>query len=230
MKRQDKNIIALAIILIPFYFVAILQKVLFTKDQILVEEYLGYYMLLGIIGISSILLTNKYFLNNKITVFREAESKIVLEISLAGFILSIFYLLKSIEVISYGNWFYKEVNNPDTDELFLKIFDNTLYSILIIGPFVWLNEAFIALSIGFILINLWLLNHKKIWVWTSIMITGSIFAIVQINLGVPEMINSFIIIIVSGYIFYKYRSIIPFLLASIIHQTIDLGNFWYYTQ
>lgn len=228
MKRQYRYIIALAIIIVPFYLVAILQKILFTQEQILVEEYLGYYMLFGIVGISIVLLSNKFILKQKLTVFRNSNSKIIAEFVLTGVILSTFYLLKSIEAISYGIWFNEVSDITVVNELFSKIFDNTLYSILIIGPFSWFNEIFSALSVGFILINLWHFSEKKIWVWCSILFTGTILAIVQINLGIPEMINSFIVIVVSGYIFYKYRSILPLLFASIILQTIDLASFWHY--
>jgi len=228
MKKQYKHIIALAVIIIPFYSVAILQKILFTQEQIIVEEFLGFYMLLGIIGISTVLLSNKFILKEKLTVFRNVKSTFITDFALSGVILSSFYLLQSIEAISYGTWFNKTVESPAAQELFAKIFDNTLYSFVIIGPFNWFNEGFTAISIGFILINFWSIGNKKAWVWISIVITSSIFAVIQINLGIPEMINSFLIISISSYLFYKYRSILPLLFASILHQTIDLASYWYY--
>ena len=142
-------------------------------------------MLFGIVGISIVLLSNKFILKQKLTVFRNSNSKIIAEFVLAGVILSTFYLLKSIEAISYGIWFNEVSDITVVNELFSKIFDNTLYSILIIGPFSWFNEIFSALSVGYILINLfWHFSEKKIWVWCSILFTGTILAIVQINLGV----------------------------------------------
>lgn len=228
MKKPNKHLIALAVVVLPFYLTAILQKVLFTDEQILVEEYLAYYMLLGIAGISVVLLANKFILKNTLHVFRSPDSKVLIELALAGGILSVFYLLKSIEDVSYGMWWSRVVDRTAIDALFSKIFDNTLYSFVIIGPFSWINEGFTALSVGFILINLWALHTKKTWVWISIALTAILFALAQLNNGIPEMINSFLIIAFSAYIFYKYRSILPLLLASILHQSIELASYWYY--
>ncbi len=228
MVIKRKNIISLAIILIPFYGVAIMQKILLTKEEILVEEYLGFYMLMGIIGISTILIINKYLLNNTISIFRTKESKIILDLALSLLLLSIFYFIKSIEDITYGLWISTEIDRTSINNLLDNIFNNTLFSIIIIGPFNWINEAFLSLSVVFILYNFWEMSKKKSWIWITVIFTGFLIGLLNYSNGFPAMISSFIIIVVSSYTYYNYRSFLPLFIAGIMHQTIDLISYWIY--
>ncbi|MBI9067612.1 MAG: hypothetical protein JEZ09_09995 [Salinivirgaceae bacterium] len=229
MSKTARQILALVIILIPFYGVSIAQKILFSQADILVEEFFGTYMLLSIGGILTILLLNKYLLKNNIQVFRANNSKLLIDISLALLLLSIFYFVQSLERYTYGIWLAKDIDRTAIISLLNKVFSNTLYSLIIIGPFNWFNEGFVSISIAFILINLWSFSNKKIHITISIVATATIIALLQINNGWPSMINSFIIISIANFIFYKYRSIIPILIASIAFQTIDLVGYWIYS-
>lgn len=228
MTVRRKNIISLAIVLIPFYLVALLQKIFYTQDEILVEEYLGIYMLLGLIGISTIILLNKYLLRNKMSIFRAPDSKLILDIALALLLLGIYYFIKSIEISTYGEWIKTEIDRTAIDTLLAKIFSNTLFSIIIVGPFSWINEGFTSLSVAFILYNFWEIGNKKIWIWATILFTSIFIGLIQYNNGIPSVINSSLIIVCSSYIYYRYRSIFPLFIAGILHQTIDLVGYWVY--
>ncbi|RLD76798.1 MAG: hypothetical protein DRJ07_15700, partial [Bacteroidetes bacterium] len=109
-----------------------------------------------------------------------------------------------------------------------KIFSNNLYAIIMVGPFNLLNEFFAVLSLAFILNNLWEISNKRYWIWTSILIASLLFTLLQIDHGIPSMINTFIIIGISNYIYFRYRRIYPLFIAGIIYQTIDLISFWIY--
>jgi hypothetical protein len=228
MANKKKNIIALAVVLIPFYFVALLQKFFVSQDKILVEEYLGIYMLLGIVGIITVLLLNKYVLGYKLTVFKAHETNLITDIAFSLILLGIFYFVKSLEVFTFEFWQFHETDRTALNSLLSNIFDSTLFSILIIGPFSWINELFSALMIAFILINLWELSSVKTWTITSMVFTASIIALLQINNGIPSVISSFIVIVVFNYIFHRYRSIFPLFFASVLYQTIDLVSYWIY--
>lgn len=226
MSKFTRHIIALLIIIIPFYFVAFLQKTLLNMDDIFAEQFLGVYMLLGLIGISTVLLVNKYLLKNKLNVFVNPDCKPIVDISIGLLMLAILYFVQSLERITYGIWLHQEIDRTAILALLEEIFSNTLYSIIIVGPFNWINEGFAILSIAFILNNLWELNQKRSWIWISIGITAIIFSALQINMGFSGMISSFLVTSLTSYIYLKNRSVFPLLMAGITYQTIDLLNFW----
>lgn len=228
MSSKVRQIIALIIIIVPFYFLAILQRILFTQSELLAERFLAIYMMLSIIGISVVLMTNKYFLKNKLSVFIKTDRKLIIDIALALLLLGAFYFVQSLERITYGVWFPYETDRTAIIELLNSIFSNVTYSIIIVGPFNWLNEGFAVLSIAFILNNLWLLFPDKKLKLLSLIFAAVIFSLLQINNGIAAIMSSFILISISNFVYYKYRCIFPLLIASILMQTIDLISFWVY--
>jgi hypothetical protein len=228
MNKQGRHIVAVAIMIVPFYGVAILQKVLFTREEVLVEAYLGYYMLLGIAGIATVLLSNRYLLHNKTTVFREPDIQWLNELALAGMLLGFYYLIDSISRISWGIWWAPDADRMAVDALLAKIFDSTLFSLVIIGPFNWFNEGFLAMTVAFLLLNLWSLIPGKQGQWISIALVALLTALIQIDHGIPGMINSFCIMSVFGFMFLRYPTVLPLIIAAILHQTIDLASYWFY--
>ncbi len=228
MNRKTKNILAVGIIVIPFYLSAFLQKSIINQSEIYVQKFLGIYMLLSFLGISVILLTNKYFLKNKWEVFASPKGKIIIDVTLAFLLLSIMYFINSLGNITYFRWIPTDVDRTAIINLLNKIFSNNLYAIIMVGPFNLLNEFFAVLSLAFILNNLWEISNKRYWIWTSILIASLLFTLLQIDHGIPSMINTFIIIGISNYIYFRYRRIYPLFIAGIIYQTIDLISFWIY--
>ena len=228
MNSKTKNIIAVGIVVIPFYFSAFLQKILINQSEIFVQKFLGIYMILSIFGISVILLTNKYLLKNKWSVFATPKGRVIIDISLGFLLLSFMYFINSLGNITYFKWIPTDVDRSIMINLLKEIFSNKLYAMIMVGPFNWLNEIFAVLSIVFILNNLWQISNKKHWIWISIIGTAMLFTLLQIDQGIPSMINTFLIISFSTFIYYKYRSIYPLLIAGILYQTIDLIRFWIY--
>jgi|LGOV01.1.fsa_nt_gb membrane protease YdiL (CAAX protease family) len=228
MHKKIKNIIAVGLVIIPFYLLAFLQKTLLNQSDIYVQKFLSIYMLLSIIGITAIVLINKYFLKNKWEVFASSKGNTIIDISLAFLILSIHYFINSLGRITYFKWIPTDIDRSAIINLLSDIFSNNLYGFIMAGPFNWLNELFAVLSIAFILNNLWEINNKKYWIWTSIIIASLLFTLLQIDQGIPSMINTFIFIGISNYIYFRYRRIYPLLIAAIIYQTIDLISFWIY--
>nr|WP_319270903.1 hypothetical protein [uncultured Draconibacterium sp.] len=230
MSKTTKHIVALLIILVPFYLSAILQKFLFEKEDVLVEEFFGYYLMLSMLGVLTVLLTNKYLLGNKLDVFFTRDRKFLYDITLAFLLLGAFYFIQSVERITYGNWIHFEADRTAIDNLIQNIFSNYLYGIIIIGPFTWFEEAFTVFSMAFILNNLWEIKKDKIWTFGSIFFAASLLALLQVNNGPSAMITSFLLISLSNFIYYKYRSILPLFLAGVLFQTIDLIAYWIYVM
>lgn len=228
MSKNAKHIIAILILVIPFYVAAILQKILLSREEILAEEFLAYYMLLNALGVSVVLLTNKFLLKHTFKAFVPSESRFVYDVVLAFLLLGAFYFIQSLSRISYGVWIAQEVDRAAMVELLNSIFSNFIHGIIIIGPFTWFNEAFAVLSLAFILNNLWALYPSKKWAWISIIGAALLFSLLQIDNGWSAVIDSLVLVSFSNYIYYHYRSIWPLFIAATLFQTIDLASFWIY--
>jgi len=228
MSKTTRHIIAVLVIVVPFYLAAILQKVLLKREDFLVEEFLGYYMLLNVFGITVVILTNKLLLKNTFLVFLPANRKIIYDVVLAFLLLGAFYFIQSLSRITYGNWIEQHVDRSSMINLLNTIFSNFVHGFIIIGPFTWSNEAFAVLSLTFILNNLWKINSRKSWAWISIFGAALVFSLLQIDNGISAVIDSFLLITFSNYIYYHYRSILPLFIAATLFQTIDLISYWVY--
>ncbi|WP_321369901.1 hypothetical protein [uncultured Draconibacterium sp.] len=229
MSKRSKNIIAVLVILLPFYLSAIVQKFLFNQNEILIQEFFGYYMMLSVAGLAVVLLTNRFLLKNNFEVFLTPKRKVIYDLVLAFLLLGSSYFIQSVEQITYANWFSFERDRTAITNLLESIFSNYLYALIILGPFTWFEEAFTVFTVSFILYNLWELNSTRIWTWTTIFFTASLLALLQVNNGPSAMISSFILISFSNYIFFKYRSILPLFIAGVLFQTIDLITYWAFT-
>lgn len=228
MDRNKRHIIAVLLVVIPFYLTAILQKTLLNPAKVIAEEFLGYYMLLSLFGIAVVLLLNKYFLKNNFSVFISRKRKFIYDITLAFLLLGTFYFVNSLSRITYGVWIEQQIDRTAMIELLNSVFSNLIHGIIIIGPFTWSNEAFAVLSLAFILNNLWAINDNKAWEWFSIIFAALLFSLLQINNGYSAVIDSFLLISFSNFIYFHYRSILPLFIAAILFQTIDLITYWVY--
>lgn len=228
MAKSKKHIIALLFVILPFYLVAILQKLVLNRNQYMVQEFLGIYMLLSLAGIITILVTNKYYLNQKITVFIETKGKFIQDVSLGFLLLGFTYFMFSLANITYARWIPSTYDNIEIRALLDEIFQNNLYGIIFIGPFIWLNEIFLILSVVFILNNLWKLNSHKYWAIMGIVIMAVLISLLQIDTSIPRMITTWFIYMSVGLVYLNYQRIYPLLISAILVQSIDLISYWIY--
>uniref|UniRef100_UPI003217484F hypothetical protein n=1 Tax=uncultured Draconibacterium sp. TaxID=1573823 RepID=UPI003217484F len=228
MTNSARHIIAVLLVVIPFYLTAILQKTLLNPANIIAEEFLGYYMLLSLFGIAVILLLNKYLLKNSFNVFIIGKRKFIYDITLALLLLGAIYFIQSLSGISYGIWIEQDNDRTAMMELLNIVFSSFINGIIIIGPFTWSNEAFAVLSLAFILNNLWAVSSNKTWTWFSIIFAALLFSLLQINNGYSAIIDSFLLISFSNFIYFHYRSILPLFIAATLFQMIDLIAYWVY--
>ncbi|KAA3637887.1 MAG: hypothetical protein DWQ02_06040 [Bacteroidetes bacterium] len=226
MGKQVRNILAILVILIPFYLLSIWQKVFGTVDFSLKSVFI-IYPLFSVVGILAMLLLNRYFLRKNIKVFA-GEGSYLLDVAFAFLLLIIFYFVFSIQEISYGRWLPFERQNDEMMALFQVMLSNPVYTIILLGPFIWITESFAAFSRAFLLDNLWDFSNSKWWSWTSIVFIALICALVRIDNGPATVISWFLVFLATNYLFFRYRRVLPLILAGILYQTISLGTYWYY--
>ncbi len=193
----------------------------FTVQSILVT--LNIFCILGLIAIY---ITNKYLLKKGLHVFTAQKKGVIVDISIAFLLLSFTYFVYIIGQVTYFRWIPIEIDKSANLDTLIEIFSNWLYTFIMIGPFIWITETFGAVSRAFILNNLWELKPGKLWEWLSITSTALLFAFMQVDQGLPAMINVFLVIFASNVVYYKYRNVVPLIAAGIFVQTIDLVSFW----
>lgn len=226
MKKSIRKIIAISVIVI-IYLSAILQKG-FGEVDFSIDGIFGLYLFYTFLGLLIIYFTNKYLLNNNLEVFASSKGSFIIDISLAFLLLIFIFFIMSLGKISYGRWQPVDPDRENIVKILKEIFSNPTYTIFLLGPFIWITEGFMAISRAFVLNNLWELKSSKKWIWGSIIISALFFSLVQINNGIPGMINWFLIFLATNTIYYKYRRVYPIILAGILLQTIELVTFWVY--
>jgi len=227
MNNKFKYILALTLIIIPFYFLIIFEKSI-SVINISASRLFGKYLMFSIAGICAIYAINRFFLKELAVNFFKIKEITLINISLGLLLLSITYFIISLGNITYFRWIPMSTDNTQSLAALTKIMSNNFYAIILLGPFIWISELFLVLSRAFILNNCWALSQKKIWIWVSIFGTALLLSLTQIDKGIPVIINTFLIVFASNILYFKYRSITPLLISAIVLQTIDLVSFWFY--
>ncbi len=212
---------------IPFYMVAIFEKISGLAD-FTVQSLLDKYMAYTIVGLLIIFLTNKYLLRNTWRVFVSDKGSLLLDISLGFLFLIIMYLVFSIGNVTYARWFTAETDQTAISNTLREIFSSPVYTVLFLGPFIWISESFMVISRAFILNNLWELSSSKTWAWVSVIATAMLCSLTQWDNGIPGMINWFLIFLAANTLYFKYRRVYPLLIAGVLLQSIGLVSFWVY--
>ena len=226
MKNKLKYLISVFIV-VAFYVYAITEKALglinYTVNSILVNN-----LVLIVLVLIIIYLLNKYLLKERLSVFIQRKEKFIVYLSLGLLLISVVYVIDSLGVITYRSWFQSNYDNSNIENTLKDILNNKFSAFILLGPFVWLNEAFGVISRAFILNNLWKINNSVLGQWLTIIAVSLLFALLQIDKALPDMINAFLIVLASNIFYLKFRNVIPLIIAPVLYTTIDLIAFWVY--
>lgn len=227
MNIKIKQIIAIIIGALPVYVFNIYINItdnLNYKIDVVLFKYLGMVLLATIF----LFILNKYFLKKTIKEYSVLKSTFLYDIGIGFLILISYYFLLSLGQITYWRWIGEPI---DQSELFLmvdNIFSNWFYTILLAGPFVIITQGFWVVSLAFMLQNLWSFRDDKTWHWIFIFIVSIFTAFINMHNGIPGVIFWFSVILTTSIFYYKYRRVIPVLLAFLLFQWFDLISLWYY--
>ena len=208
------------------YLYAIIEKALGWTDYS-VKFVLRNNTIFILVVLGVIYLINKYFLKKDLNVFILRKEKFIIYLVVGLLLLSTIYLINSIGRLTYYSWFTRDNNLPIHDTI-REILDNKIYAFILLGPFVWFTEVFGVITKVFLLNSLWKLNKSKLWHWIGIVFVASLFALLQIDKGIADILNVFLIVSISNIFYLKFRNSIPLIIATILYTTIDLISFWVY--
>lgn len=229
MGRSLRNIIAILVISLPFYGVAIFEKISGT-NEVSVKGLFGEAVFFTILGLLIIFLLNKFLLKNDLRSFQSGKGNWLLDVAIALLLLIIIYFVTSIGNLTYAQWWPTDVDRTEIMQTLNEVFSNKWYILFFIGPFIWITEGFMALSRVFLLNNFWELSSHKTAIWISILFTALLCALTQYENGISGMINWFIIYTAGHFIYLKYKRALPLIITGILFQTIELVSFWIYVH
>jgi hypothetical protein len=225
MKGKVKYLISIFFVL-TFYVYAIVEKAMrwtdYSPTSILRNNLILITIVLGVIYV-----LNKYLNKNDLRVFFQRREKFIVHLVLGLLLLSITYLINSIGRVSYYVWIPTPKDLPVHTAL-REILNDKLYTFILLGPFVWLSETFGVITRIFLLNNLWKINNAKFCNWASVIFVAILFGLLQIDKGLSDIINVFLIVLASNIFYLKYRNSVPLIIAPVLFTTIDLIAFWVY--
>lgn len=227
MDFKIKQIIAISIGVLPVYsfniYINLTDNLIYKIDEVL-YKYLGMVLL----AIILLFILNKYLLNRTIKEYNVLESSFLLDMGFGFLILIAYYFLLSLGQITYWRWIGHTIDQSQLLSMIENIFSNRLHTIILTGPFVIITQGFWLISLIFLLHNLWSLYNNKIWHWIVIIFASTLSAFTNLNNGISGAIFWFTIILTTCVFYYRYRRVIPGLLAFLLFQWFDIVSLWYY--
>ena len=229
INKNNSNFIRLLLVTVaalPAYLYVIIEKVA-GQSHYSVSDLLGWQLLIISAGILWLMIINKYILKNSIKDLSPGSGTLLLDISVGFLLLISVYLLDTAGRLSYYQWITE--TTPDRTVLIqsLKtIAANPYYSIVWLGPVTVLGQLFLELSRTIFLKNFWDSINYPFYNWLVILFFAILLSLLQIDRGWTGMISGFIIALLFNITYYKYRRLLPLILASILFQYLSMLGLW----
>jgi len=186
-------------------------------------ELILYPLLFGGLSIVVLYLLKKYFLKEGLSDFNSGKGKWDTDI-LWGFALTaIYFILFYVERLTLSNWLSF---NPNMEllGLMLDMRANPILLILWFGPVLCIGVALYEELIRvFILTSLWKFSNQIIWTFSVIIIAAIILGLAHWSQGSYGMVTIGTKSLVSGFFFYKYKRLLPLVIAHIFYDGIQVA-------
>jgi membrane protease YdiL (CAAX protease family) len=227
VNKLTKNMLAICIAILPINIIMIWYRLTQTEN-FTTTDMTVYPLLFGGGTSILILLLNKYLI--KYT-FKETfnsgkgiwYSDILIGIGLAVIYFAMFFL----ERATLYQWIPN--NNPPNTELIdvmMDLANSPMLMVIWFGPVLWIGIAlFEELSRTFLLKTLWNMNKNKDWHVTAIMLASALIGLVHSYQGAAGIISIALKSVVISFYFYKYRRILPLIIAHGLYDGLQFAFF-----
>jgi membrane protease YdiL (CAAX protease family) len=217
-----KRIIALLIIVfIPFglmIWFRVHQSTGFASVELIL-----YPLLFGGLSILVLLLLKKFFLKENIVDFNSGKGTIGIDILWGLGLTAVYFILFYLARISLSNLLSFKPN-MELLGLMLDMRSNPLLLVLWFGPVLWIGVAlFEELIRVFILTSLWKFSKQKMWTIVVIILASAIIGFAHWSQGSYGIVTIGVKSLVSGFFFYKYRRLLPLIIAHVLYDGIQVA-------
>ncbi len=227
MSKISRNIIAISIAILPINLIMIWYRLTQTEN-FSTSDMTVYPLLFGGGTIILILLLNKFLLKDTFkTTFNSGKGTWYWD-TLIGFGLAIIYFaMFFLERATLYRWIPNH-NPPNTEliDVMINLANNPLLMIIWFGPVLWIGIAlFEELSRTFLLKCLWNIKENRNWHIVAIFLASALIGTVHLYQGLAGVISIGLKSIIVCFYFYKYRRLLPLVIAHGIYDGLQFAFF-----
>ena len=186
-------------------------------------ELILYPLLFGGFSIVVLYLLKKYFLKEGLSDFNSGKGKWSVDVLIGFALTAIYFTLFYIERLTLSNLLSF---NPNMEmlQLMLDMRESPILLILWFGPVLCIGVALYEELIRvFILTSFWKFSNKKSWTFGVIIIAAAILGLAHWSQGSYGMVTIGINSLASGLFFYKYRRLLPLVIAHVLYDGIQVA-------
>ncbi len=221
MKNLKQIISLLIMVFIPFGMMIWFR--IHNSSGFASVELILYPLIFGGGSIIVLVLLKKYFLKESLSEFNSGKGKWGSDI-LWGFALTaIYFTLFYIERLTLSNLLSF---NPNMEllNLMLDMRKNPILLILWFGPVLCLGVVLYEELIRvFILTSLWKFSNQKLWTFTVIIISALIMGFAHWSQGSYGIVTITTKSLVAGFFFYRYKRLLPLVIAHVLYDGIQVA-------
>jgi membrane protease YdiL (CAAX protease family) len=227
LSKSLKNILAIVISILPVNIVMIWYRLTQTEN-FSTTDMTVYPLLIGGGIIILILALNKFLLKDSFTnTFNSGEGRWYYDILIGLLLAGISFALFFAERASLYQWLPNR--NQANDELINTMRDlanSPLLMLVWFGPVLWIGIAlFEEISRTFFLKCLWNTSENTNWHLTVILIVSVIIGFTHLYQGTAGIISISIKSIIYCYYFYRYRRLLPLVVAHGLYDGLQFAFF-----
>ena len=217
-----KQLITLAIIvLIPFGLMMWYRN--HSSSGFVSIELILYPLLFGGSSIGILYLLKRFFLKESLANFNSGKGKWAIDILWGLALTVIYFILFYVERLTLSNLLSFN-SNMELLGLMLNMRENPLLLAIWFGPVLWIGIALYEELIRvFILSSLWKFSNQLIWSIVVIIISALIIGFAHWSQGSYGIVTIAIKSIVSGLFFYKYRRLLPLVIAHVLYDGLQVA-------
>lgn len=230
MGKTFRNLLAISVAVLPINIIMIWHR-LSQSDGFSTSDMILYPLLFGTGSIILILLLNKYLIRDSfITTFNSRPEHLSFDLLVGLILAAVYFIMMYLERVTIYNWLPN--GNAPNEELvnaMQDMADKPLLLIIWFGPVLWIGIAlFEELSRVFLLKCLWNINSNRLWHITVIFISSLLIGFVHLHLGTAGVISIGLKSLVACFYFYKFRRLLPLVIAHALYDGIQFAMFLYY--
>lgn len=186
-------------------------------------ELILYPLLFGGGSIVVLYFLKKYFLKESLSDFNSGKGNWKTDILWGFALVTVYFILFYVERLTLIN--YLSFNsNEELLGLMLDMRESPWLLMIWFGPVLWIGIALYEELIRvFILTSLWHFSKNILWTISVIMIASAIIGLAHWSQGSYGIVTIGIKSMVSGFFFYKYRRLLPLVIAHVLYDGIQVA-------
>jgi len=186
-------------------------------------ELILYPLLFGGSSIGIIYLLKRFFLKEHLSDFNPGKGKWTTDILMGLALTAVYFVLFYIERLTLSD-LLRFNSNQELLGLMLDMRRSPVLITIWFGPVLWIGIALYEELIRvFLLSSLWKFSNKLLWSLAVIILSAIIMGLAHWSQGSYGIVTIAIKSIISGFFFFKYRRLLPLVIAHVLYDGIQVA-------